>query len=85
VTPYDDERAPGQPADGPRPDPAVEGSGPDLPAESSGPDVPAEIAMLASSVAALDELADLPVADHVARYDALHGELSEALAAIDGI
>jgi len=25
------------------------------------------------------------VADHVARYDALHGTLSEALAAIDGV
>ena len=35
--------------------------------------------------AALAELDGLPVSEHVARYDALHGELSEALAAIDGI
>jgi hypothetical protein len=40
---------------------------------------------LAGSAAALEELDGLPVAEHVARYDALHGELSEALAAIDGI
>jgi hypothetical protein len=38
-----------------------------------------------ASVADLDRLDDLPVADHVARYDALHGTLSEALAAIDGV
>jgi len=43
------------------------------------------VAALAASAAALDELAELPVGEHVARYDALHGELSEALAAIDGI
>ncbi len=43
------------------------------------------VGALAVSAAALDELAELPVAEHVARYDALHGELSEALAAIDGI
>jgi hypothetical protein len=36
-------------------------------------------------VADLDRLDDLPVADHVVRYDALHGTLSEALAAIDGV
>ena len=48
-------------------------------------DPPAEVAALASSVAALDQLGDLPVVEHVTRYDALHGELSDALAAIDGI
>jgi len=47
--------------------------------------VPAVVGALAGSAAALDGLAELPVAEHVARYDALHGELSEALAAIDGI
>jgi hypothetical protein len=46
---------------------------------------PEVVGALAASAAALAELADLPVAEHVARYDALHGELSEALAAIDGI
>ena len=38
-----------------------------------------------AAVAGLAELDGLPVAEHVARYDALHGELSEALAAIDGV
>ncbi|HZB50017.1 MAG TPA: hypothetical protein VE547_13070, partial [Mycobacteriales bacterium] len=47
--------------------------------------VPGVVAALAASAAALDGLADLPVGEHVARYDALHGELSGALAAIDGI
>ena len=46
---------------------------------------PAVVGELAAAAAALGELDGLPVADHVARYDALHGELSEALAAIDGI
>jgi hypothetical protein len=43
------------------------------------------VARVGAAAAALDELADLPVAAHVARYDALHGELSDALAAIDGV
>jgi len=43
------------------------------------------VAAVQDSVADLDQLDDLPVADHVARYDALHGTLSEALAAIDGV
>jgi len=43
------------------------------------------VAALEASVARLAELADLPVAAHVARYDAVHGELSDALAAIDGV
>jgi len=43
------------------------------------------VAAVQASVADLDQLDDLPVVDHVARYDALHGTLSEALAAIDGV
>jgi hypothetical protein len=43
------------------------------------------IATVRETVAELDRLDDLPVADQVARYDALHGTLSEALAAIDGV
>ncbi|HST64471.1 MAG TPA: hypothetical protein VLM05_04715 [Mycobacteriales bacterium] len=43
------------------------------------------MAALEAGVVRLDELDDLPVSEHVARYDALHGELSEALAAIDGV
>ena len=56
----------------------------DLPA-GPAPEPPAELTTLAESVAALDRLADLPLPEHVTRYDALHGELSEVLAAIDGI
>lgn len=41
--------------------------------------------VLEGSVARLGDLDALPVGEHVARYDALHGELSEALAAIDGV
>jgi len=48
-----------------------------------GPD--SVTAAVRAEVAELDQLDDLPVADHVARYDALHGTLSEALAAIDGV
>jgi hypothetical protein len=48
-----------------------------------GPD--SVTAAVRDSVTELDQLDDLPVADHVARYDALHGTLSEALAAIDGV
>jgi hypothetical protein len=43
------------------------------------------VAALRAEVAELDRLADLPVGEHVARYDALHGTLSDALAAIDGV
>ena len=46
---------------------------------------PTVVGALAPSAAALEELDSLPVTEHVARYDAMHGELSEALAAIDGI
>jgi hypothetical protein len=50
-----------------------------------GEPVPAELVRLAAAVAALDEIAGLPVAEHVPRYDALHGELSDALASIDEV
>lgn len=33
----------------------------------------------------LTALADEPVAEHVARYDALHGDLQDALAAVDEV
>jgi hypothetical protein len=33
----------------------------------------------------LSALADEPVAEHVARYDALHGDLQDALAAVDEV
>ena len=56
------------------------------PASPAGPESAAStVAAVQASAADLDRLDDLPVADHVARYDALHGTLSEALAAIDGV
>ena len=70
----------GAPARGAPPPGAGPATGP-----AGDEDVPAVVGALAGSAAALDGLAELPVAEHVARYDALHGELSEALAAIDGI
>lgn len=54
------------------------------PAEASRP-VAGTVRVLEGSVARLGDLDALPVGEHVARYDALHGELSEALAAIDGV
>jgi hypothetical protein len=48
-------------------------------------DVPPEVVRLAAAVADLDGLGELPVPQHVARYDVVHGELSEALASIDEI
>jgi hypothetical protein len=53
--------------------------------DEAGEPVPAELVRLAAAVAALDEIAGLPVAEHVPRYDALHGELSDALASIDEV
>jgi hypothetical protein len=73
-------------AEAPRPDEAVPGGAADPDDRSPAEDAaPAVVGELAAAAAALGELDGLPVADHVARYDALHGELSEALAAIDGI
>jgi hypothetical protein len=43
------------------------------------------VAGVAAAVAALDELERLPVGEHVRWYDALHGELSDALASIDEV
>jgi putative heme iron utilization protein len=40
---------------------------------------------LGAAAERLAELADEPVAEHVARYDELHGELQDALAAIDEV
>ncbi|HEY3258861.1 MAG TPA: hypothetical protein VGJ95_01105, partial [Pseudonocardiaceae bacterium] len=36
------------------------------------------------AIAGLADLADVPVAEHVARFDAVHQALAEALSAIDG-
>jgi len=40
---------------------------------------------LGTAAEQLADLAEAPVAEHVARYDALHGELQDALAAIDEV
>lgn len=50
--------------------------------EALGGDIPDR---LADEVAGLAELVELPVADHVERYDALHGELQDALASVDEV
>ncbi|MEN3359771.1 MAG: hypothetical protein V7637_3753 [Mycobacteriales bacterium] len=38
-----------------------------------------------AALGAMDEMAGLPVGEHVRWYDALHGELSDALASIDEV
>lgn len=82
------------------PEPADRPSAPDVPepadrptaADVRGPGdgagagrVAQEVRGLAMVVADLDELADLPVGEHVPRYDALHGRLSDALSSIDSV
>lgn len=74
----------------PRPEPSPNHLVPGPPPPAAGSPVGqvgpgSTVAAVQDSVADLDQLDDLPVADHVARYDALHGTLSEALAAIDGV
>lgn len=67
----------------PRPGPFP---GPPVPGPARSPVAAGEtVTRVQAAVAGLAELDELPVAAHVARYDALHGELSEALAAIDGV
>jgi hypothetical protein len=58
---------------------------PPTPAVPPPADAAGTVAALAATTTGLGALDTLPVAEHVARYDALHGELSEALAAIDGV
>jgi hypothetical protein len=58
---------------------------PPTPAVPPPADAAGTVAALAATTTGLAELDTLPVGEHVARYDALHGELSEALAAIDGV
>ena len=52
---------------------------------SAPPPAPAAEPAAAEPVPELDALAELPVSEHAARYDALHGRLSDALTSIDGI
>jgi hypothetical protein len=64
------------------------------PAEAAARDVPvvastdpaADLAArLGVAAQRLTGLADQPITEHVARYDTLHGELQDALAAIDSL
>ncbi|HEV2778646.1 MAG TPA: hypothetical protein VGX25_04525 [Actinophytocola sp.] len=41
------------------------------------------VSAIDEAVAGLDELDELPVAEHVARYDAVHAALNAALSTID--
>jgi hypothetical protein len=71
----------------PEPAPTGDGVGSAGDAGEDGEDgpVPEEVTRLAAAVVVLDGLADLPVAEHVARYEALHAELADALASIDEV
>jgi hypothetical protein len=76
---------PGPPVSAPRPPVPGPPAGPgDGTADPVGDGLP-EVARLAATVAGLDDLGELPVGEHVARYDAVHGELQDALASIDGV
>lgn len=68
-----------------RPDPPAGNPGTPTSNPAGADSAVSTVAAVQASVADLEQLDDLPVADHVARYDALHGTLSEALAAIDGV
>ena len=68
-----------------RPDPPAGNPGTPAGNPAGADSAASTVAAVEASVTELDQLDDLPVADHVARYDALHGTLSEALAAIDGV
>jgi hypothetical protein len=43
------------------------------------------VGRLGAAAQRLTGLADQPITEHVARYDTLHGELQDALAAIDSL
>ena len=73
------------PASAPPPAPAAEPAAAEPVPEPCATAVPGEVTGLAAAVAELDALAELPVSEHAARYDALHGRLSDALTSIDGI
>ena len=68
-----------------RPDPPAGNPGTPAGNPAGADSAASTVAAVQASMADLDQLDDLPVADHVARYDTLHGTLSEALAAIDGV
>jgi hypothetical protein len=53
--------------------------------EVHGPDVQGpDVRGIDEAVAAVADLDDVPVVEHVARFDAVHRALAEALSTIDG-
>ncbi len=52
---------------------------------SSQPTPPASVGDIEDVLAGLDDLDDVPVAEHVARFHALHEALTAALAGIDEV
>jgi hypothetical protein len=51
--------------------------------DDNGAATPTTVAAIDDAVAGLDELDELPLADHVARFDAVHVALNVALSTID--
>lgn len=56
-----------------------------VPAPSPGPEYDSAAVRAERAVEALHNLDELPVAEHVARFDAAHAALAEALASIDKV
>lgn len=55
------------------------------PSRDTGPDPATSIAEVEESVRQLDGLDELDTSEHVARFDAVHTALSDALSGIDRI
>ncbi|MPY85752.1 MAG: hypothetical protein GEV00_21200 [Actinophytocola sp.] len=54
-------------------------------AEQEAPQETDALASVTEAVRALDDLDQLPVAEHVERFDAVHTELTVALSSIDKV
>lgn len=54
-------------------------------AEQEAPQETDALASVTEAVRALDDLGQLPVAEHVERFDAVHTELTVALSSIDKV
>jgi hypothetical protein len=66
-------------------EPGTAAGGTDWEDGGAGEPVVPEVARVAAAVTEMDAVVELPVGEHVARYEALHGELSDALASIDEV
>lgn len=60
-------------------------SPPTVPADSAGADHLSVAAGLAAAAAELADLEEAPVDQHVARYDAVHARLQDALTSVDSV